>query len=290
MPPAQTLPSGADAHVVLAGLRFLVQTPDRLSGPERTALAALGATADTPPSGDDAIVVRIEASPPAWHEATARSDGPPAVLWADGCVRVQHSLMAAEIHPFERRVTLFREAERAWPLEVTLRVALAATLPGKGGLPLHAAGVVIAGSGLVFFGPSGAGKSTLAATSPFPVLSDEMVAVVPSSLVEPAGGGAFSLAPTGFWGELDGSGLRASVPLAALAELGKGEAFSLERLGRREALPRLIASTLVPPAPPLWGLALGVLGELVRRVPVYRMRWRPSEPSWDRLREKLIPH
>jgi hypothetical protein len=43
--------------------------------------------------------------------------------------------------------------------------------------------VVVDGRGVAFFGPSGAGKSTIAGTSPYPVLSDEMVAIVPAHVV-----------------------------------------------------------------------------------------------------------
>jgi hypothetical protein len=150
-----------------------------------------------------------------------------------------------------------------------------ARLPVIGGLPLHAAGVVVEGRGVAFFGPSGAGKSTLAATAPFPVLSDELVALAP--------GAPFQLVRSGFWGEGGESGPAGPAPLRALVDLAKGPAFRLTRLRPAEAAGRVLASTPVPLAPPLWSRALAVVAALVGQVPVYRMEWTPAEPPWERL-------
>jgi hypothetical protein len=150
-----------------------------------------------------------------------------------------------------------------------------ARLPLVGGIPLHAAGVVLAGRGVAFFGASGAGKTTLSASSPAPVLSDELVAIGPER--------PFTLVRSGFWGEGQPASGASGAPLGLLVDLAKGPAFRVERLSPVVAAGRLLASVPVPHAPVLWRHALAVVAELVSRVPVVRMEWAPAEPPWPAL-------
>jgi hypothetical protein len=206
-------------------------------------------------------------------------DKAPAVVTVVGeRVRIAHRRYLAEIQPAARRGRLYRRDFDGGALSITLRVALTARLPLEGGLPLHAAGVLAAGVGLAFFGPSGAGKSTLAATSPWPVLSDELVAAV---------GHPFRLLGAGFWGTFEAGKPPAGGPLAALVELAKGPRFQLRRLSRPAAVRRLLGVILVPPHPSLWGKALAVLAQIVDTVPVYRMAWCATQPPWAALEEAL---
>ena len=261
------------------GVRFSVEPGRALFPAEREAIGRLD-----PDDGDLAqAAVRIELTDsapwtsedpalfPQWEPAVQR--------WAGDRLLCSHRSFTAEIDPFAGRVILFRREERAYPLEAVVRTAMMARLPLLGGLPFHAAGVVVEGRGVVFFGPSGAGKTTVASTSPHPVLSDELVAVAPGS--------PFDLVRSGFWGEGQESGRRGPAPLALLVDLAKGPAFSLTRLRPAEAAGRALASTPVPFAPPLWSRALAVVAELVQRVPVYRMEWAPAEPPWERLASVL---
>jgi hypothetical protein len=195
-------------------------------------------------------------------------------------VRVGHAAFVAELDPAGLSGSLFRVAGQAPGIEVALRTALCSRLALDGGLPLHAAGIVVGGRGVVCFGPSGAGKSTLAALSPHPVLSDELVAVVP--------GEPFSLVATGFWGTLDSARARTgSWPLAALLELDKGSELRFSPLGTREALVRLIGVLMVPPGPPLWTAALQTLGRLVREVKVERLSWSPAQAPWREIEARM---
>jgi hypothetical protein len=257
------------------GVRFSVGPEAALLPAEREAVSRLD-----PDTGDEAQApTRIEfvATPP-W------TSGDPALFpqwepavqrWSDGRLLCSHRSFTAEIDPFSGRVRLHRREERAYPLEAVVRTAMMARLPLLGGLPLHAAGVVVDGRGIAFFGPSGAGKTTVASTSPFPVLSDELVAVAP--------GRPFRLVRSGFWGEGLASGRTGPVPLALLVDLAKGRALRLTRLPPAEAAGRLLASVPVPLAAPLWSSAVAVAAELVRQVPVERMEWTPAEPPWERL-------
>lgn len=257
------------------GVRFSVGPEPALLPAEREAIARLD-----PDLADDAQApVRVElVEAPPWT-----SDDPvlfpqwePAVQrWSGGRLLCSHRSFTAEIDPFSGRVRLHRREARAYPLETVIRTAMMARLPLLGGLPLHAAGVVVEGRGVAFFGPSGAGKTTVASTSPFPVLSDELVAVAP--------GRPFDLVRSGFWGEGPASGRTGPAPLSLLVDLAKGTALRLTRLRPAEAAGRVLASVPVPLAPPLWSRALAVVAALVRELPVYRMEWAPAEPPWERL-------
>jgi hypothetical protein len=257
------------------GVRFSVGPEPALLPAEREAISRLD-----PDPDDEALapthVELVEAPPwtsddpalfPQWEPAVQR--------WSDGRLLCSHRSFTAEIDPFSGRVRLHRREERAYPLEAVIRTAMMARLPLLGGLPLHAAGVVVEGRGVAFFGPSGAGKTTVASTSPFPVLSDELVAVAP--------GRPFDLVRSGFWGERPASGRAEPAPLSLLVDLAKGPTFGLTRLRPAEAAGRVLASVPVPLAPPLWSRALAVVAALVGEVPVYRMEWTPAEPPWERL-------
>jgi hypothetical protein len=144
----------------LGGLVFSVEPEDRLLEAERRSLARLG------PGAADGAPYRLtlEREPPWSSEDRSLfpERGPAVVDWAEGCVRVSHATFVAELDSRGCAGRLFRRVEEAYPLEITLRVALASRLPLEGGVPLHAAGIVLDGRSVALFGPSGAGKSTLA--------------------------------------------------------------------------------------------------------------------------------
>ena len=263
------------------GVRFCVQPDPALFLAEREAIGRLDP--DEPDDSQAPVHVEIVEAPP-W------TSGDPALFprwepavqrWEGGRLLCSHRSFTAEIDPLSGSARLHRREERAYPLEAVIRTAMMARLPILGGLPLHAAGVVAYGRGVVFFGPSGAGKTTVAATSPFPVLSDELVAVTP--------GRPFDLVRSGFWGEGPAGARTGQAPLALLVDLAKGPALRLTSLRPSAAAGRVLASVPVPFAPPLWSRALAVVAELVGRVPVYRMEWTPAEPPWERLADLLAP-
>jgi hypothetical protein len=264
--------------VRLGGLVFAVEPADRLRETERHSLARL-------PSGDAARapfrLTLEERAPWTSDDASLFPDRGPAIAdWHEDRVRLSHGTFVAELDVKAARGRLFRAVKEAYPLEMTLRTALASRLPLEGGVPLHAAGLVLEGEAVAFFGASGAGKSTLAGMSPFPVLSDELVAVTPDR--------PFALEATGFWGTMgQGEAPPGTFPLRALVELAKGDRFALVPLAPREGLRRLLGVTLVPPGPPLWTAALGVLGRLAARVPCYRMTWSKDEPPFEGLKQGL---
>jgi len=257
------------------GVRFSVEPDTRLFPSEREAMGRL--ERDTDDDRQQPVRVSLTDRPPWTSDDPATfPQGEPAVLWWEGQrLLCRHRSFTAEIDPFEGRARLFRREERAFPLEAVIRACMMTRLPLLGGLPFHAAGVVMKGKGVVFFGPSGAGKTTVAAASPFPVLSDELVAVAP--------GRPFELVRSGFWGERAGGERVGSAPLALLVDLARGPRLSFTRLFASRALGRVLASVPVPLAPSLWSRVLAVGAELVDRVPVCRMEWSPAEPPWEAL-------
>jgi len=266
--------------VILAGFPFELAPAQDFSAADREALGLLARFPDAIVN-DPVFELRISKVPP-WERSDTSlfPEGAPAVVQCEqGRVRLSHSTFIAELEPLVHRGSLFRMTREAFPIELSLRTALCCRLPLAGGLPLHAAGLAAEGRGLVFFGPSGAGKSTLAGLSPYPVLSDELVAITPTQE-------GFELRSTGFWGTLDGDGVAyEALPLAALFALEKGPDFLLERLDRKEAFRRLLEVVVVPRAPVLWRPAMVVLNRLVTVAPVYRMVWSPAKHPWRELQE-----
>jgi hypothetical protein len=256
--------AGPDA-VLLACERESIDRLDRDPPDDAQPPVAIELVEKAPWASDDPALY------PQWEPAVQR--------WAGGRLLCSHRSVTAEIDPFACRARLHRREARAYPLEAVIRSAMMARLPLIGGLPLHAAGVVAGGRGVALFGPSGAGKTTVASSSPFPVLSDELVAIVPGS--------PFGLVRSGFWGEGKGAGRTPAAALALLVDLAKGPALALRPVRPAQAVGRLLASTPVPLAPPLWARALAVAAALVREVPVQRMEWTPAESPWERLAEVM---
>jgi hypothetical protein len=274
---------GRGIALSVGGLPFVVTPGPGFSANEEEWLLRLRDEAgEAPARSARTFQLDLVAVPP-WtsDDRSLFPDDRPARIESHGqSVRISRSDFVAELDPGSARGRLFRRDPGIAALQVALKTAMAARLPFEGGLPLHAAAVVRDGEGLVFFGPSGAGKSTLASTSPFPVLSDELVAIVRDDL--------FRVRATGFWGTLDREGApRGSHAVAALFELAKGPRLEIERLDPAPALRRLLGVVLVPPVGAVWSRALGGLKEFVTRVPVLRLTWSRTEPPWDELSSVL---
>jgi hypothetical protein len=261
-------------RLALAGLSFEIEA-DGLSAGEA---AFCSEHAASPVERPD-FALSVAAGWPAGVDPAQFPDRAPARVEALGAgrLRVSHRRFLAELDLPARRGVLHREAGSGG-LPISLRVALCALLPASGGLPLHAAGVVLASRGLAFFGVSGAGKSTLAAAAPGSVLSDELVVLRSDP---------WRLLPSGFWGEVELLASHAAAPLVALFDLSKTSGFQLERLSPRLALQRLLATVLVPPDTGSWTQALLLAARVTREVPVYRLGYALGTPPWDELAARL---
>ncbi len=254
----------------VSGIDFDLRTAAGLSRAELEFL--LGSA--TPGAGDARVAIELRGDRHEWAFAAPFSAISGSRLETDGALlRLGNRCFSAEIDLENRCVSLHRDDASDTSLRLAMRAAVTAILPQLGWLPLHAAAVDIDGSALVFCGRSGAGKSTLAATSPYPVLSDEMVSV---SIDPPRARG------TSFWGDsickapLSATG----VPLRAIVLLEKAPEFRLSKVSPAEAMRALVGKTLVPVGGALWPAVLEMLAKLVERVEVYRMAWWKSLPPW----------
>ncbi|HSD66633.1 MAG TPA: hypothetical protein VLF95_08020, partial [Vicinamibacteria bacterium] len=132
------------------GVRFSVGPEPALLPAERGAIGRLD-----PDVGDDAqapVRIALVESPPWTSEDPALFPRwePAVQRWAGDRLLCSHLSFTADIDPFSARVRLHRREERAYPLEAVVRTAMTARLPLLGGLPLHAAGVVVDGRGIAF--------------------------------------------------------------------------------------------------------------------------------------------
>jgi hypothetical protein len=265
--------------IVLAGLRLVVEPEDGLGARERDALAGLR---HDPQQATGASVFKVELEPRAVATPAVAAQAEPArVVWDGERLLLEHATFDAFIDAAAKAAVVRRHGDDPTGLITALRTAVSARLPLDGGVLVHAAALSHRGRAIVFFGPSGIGKSTLAARSPWPVLDDELAAVLPRGDGRPRRVSSVAFptqqqAASGSTEEPD------EPPLGCLVELAQGPRFHLERIERSAALRRLLGSLVVPPAPPLWSAALKVAGDLVREIPCYRMAWSldasPFEP------------
>lgn len=155
------------------------------------------------------------------------------------------------------------------------------------GLMLHAAGIRWRGQGLIASGHSGAGKTTLARLAlghgePF---NDEVV------IVDLAGPQPLLLS-TPILGQGTPPDLarrvKRAAPAAALLLLAHGPAFELAPLDPAEAVMELLRTNIAAverfDSARLW---MERVDQLVRALPVYRLRFRPTAELWDFLAATL---
>lgn len=261
----------------LCGVAFAIRATGGLLAAEEALLRQFPAA---PVPSSVSFEIAIEPGEP----AKATSQEPPSVRVVGDFIRMEHHSFSAVIDPLGRKASVTRHSSAQFPLYAVLRIALGAALPQIGGAVMHAGAVLVDGNAYVFFGPSGAGKSTTASSSPYPVLSDENVAIVRRD-------GALAAMSTGFWGTADDLATATTdvAPIRALLALGRGESFDLRRLDPREAFERLIPAMLVQPVGALWTPTLSLLGAL-SRLDVFEMRWNGREAPWDALLQAVPPH
>jgi hypothetical protein len=273
----------SSVDVVVAGVPLAIQPSCRVSDSDR---AWLEKVADRCSGSATRARFRLELVDPPDATSIGAPRGPGGTTatleWLDGRLHVRHPDFGATLDPAAGAGQLWRKEGAVAALGATVGSALRAYLPFVGGLPLHAAGVVVDGRAIVFFGPSGAGKSTLAASARSPVLSDELVAVYARERE------AFG---TGIWGTLGERPFpRGGFDALALVELHKGPRFALERLAPRGAFQRLLGVLLTPSAAPIWTQSIAVLAGLCDSLPVYRMTWAPTADPWDAIASELRIH
>ncbi len=164
-----------------------------------------------------------------------------------------------------------------YPLDQLL---LMHVLPGHQGLLVHAAGVRLGSSALVFPGRSGAGKSTLCRLL---LGRRDLVGLSDDRIVVRRIGEAFTAFGTP-WAGTEGVARNQGAALRALAFLQQAQENRLERLAPKEALDQLLPTTSV-----LWhdakrsSEALSTCASLLDQVPAYRLHFRDTPDVADLL-------
>ncbi len=264
-------------RAVVAGIPFFIGPVEMLSADEIAVLDELSLQSSGKALEHQAFQLTLKHQSP-WPAEEGRPAGGAAarITTSQGNLLIHHHDFSASLDIHQGRGILTRETPLGFPLEICLRTALCGLLPLNGGLALHAAGLIVDGRGLVFFGPSGAGKTTLAMSTPFPVLSDELVAL---------SGSPVRLHSTGFWGEMGKgeSGRNRDVPLIALIELEKSDQFFLKPLPHAERLARLIRVMVLPLETTLWKSGIQTLALMITQIPVWRMGWSAKNPPGSEL-------
>lgn len=165
------------------------------------------------------------------------------------------------------RMGTIRQTPGSRGYQAGLQILLSQLLVDHGRILIHGAGLEKQGSAFLFVGPSGAGKSTVAQLSALPMFSDEMCCIHTHRDAPP------SLSGTPF-GRCT---LEAERPLTAIYWLEQAPVDALEPLHPAEALRLLFGQTVMGTGDSVHLARLfGLTAELVRRVPVHRLRFTLS--------------
>jgi len=168
-------------------------------------------------------------------------------------------------------------------VENFLRVALSWKAVDRGGLLLHASGVVRAGRAYLFFGPSGAGKTTIARLSPEELLlNDDCILILPEA-------DGFTASGVPFKGAEDAGARDAgSFPIAGLFRLVQAPVPACSRLAPARGASEILSSIpFVTERPEGFERVFTTVEQLVRRAPVYRLEFRRDPDFWPVIEREL---
>jgi len=150
----------------------------------------------------------------------------------------------------------------------------------KGGIFLHASGVVDGGRAWVFSGPSGSGKTTIAGLAgERPVLNDETIALRP-------GRRGWEARATPFYGSGGPAMARLNgrAPIRGLCFLEKADRFAHRRLSPSEAVARAFPEVMLPKRDRrVTGRILETLAAIAKAVPVWELAFKPDPALWSYL-------
>lgn len=189
--------------------------------------------------------------------------------------------------------TIDREAGQAYlrlsvvqpfiDVDYCLRVIYALQAFHSGGLLFHGAGIVRAGSALLFFGHSGSGKTTVARLSPNDrILNDDLVLIMPTAH-------GWTVHATPFWNPTQvGPPAPGYAHLAALLRLVQAKDVLLDPMRPAQALAEVISCV------PVMAVDESLTYELLQRtlrllehVPAYRLHFLPDASFWSAV-ERLV--
>jgi hypothetical protein len=240
--------------------------------------AAFGRFAGPLGPGAVPVAVGLDGRSALWRDGSAE----PRVAARGALLLVEHRDFAGVLAADASRMAV-RQPRRTLSTENALRVLLALALLRRGGLLLHAAGVVRPPGATILFGRSGSGKSTVARLARGrPLLGDDLVALTPGrdgwiAHATPFGGGAARRRRA------------RSARLGALLRLRHGPELELRRLAPARGVAELLQSTVLPAAGPSdRAAALERCAELATALGVRELRFPIDHGLWRFLRERGV--
>ncbi|HET6277895.1 MAG TPA: hypothetical protein VFG08_03850 [Candidatus Polarisedimenticolia bacterium] len=163
-------------------------------------------------------------------------------------------------------------------LENFLRVMTARFILDRGGLLVHAAGIVRRGAAYVFLGPSGSGKTTITRLSPRDtILSDDL------TLLVRAEGEGYQAAGLPFgMAHHTVPQTSAAYPIVSLNRLVQSSEVGVERVERGQALAELGAHLpFVMQDAQNASRALATAARVLDSIPLQRLRFRRDDSFWS---------
>lgn len=227
------------------------------------------------PADFDIQVAALPGHAPAAHPGSLQAA---ALVLERAGYRVDAAGITSSIQPALGRAMLaLATAGAEGGLEYFLRIACALLAFHRGGLLLHAAGLLVDGQVHLFTGVSGSGKSTVTALSPHALaLSDDLVLLRPGETGWIAHG-------TPFWNPETAAraGQTASGPAAGIYKLVQAADVRVEALSPAAAAAELAANCpVVNGRPELLPELLARCRSLVGAVPVRRLHFRKDASFW----------
>jgi hypothetical protein len=173
------------------------------------------------------------------------------------------------------------EDRRETSFENYLRVVTSWLALEEGGFLFHSSALVRDGEAYLFFGPSGAGKTTCCK------LSEGLARAVNDDLVLLRKGeaGDWKVAAVPFTGTFGREETGATYPMAGLYRLVQDRSTAVERLSTAAAVVEVLSSVPFMEERPTDGALADQVEQLVRAVPVRRLRFRKDPGFWDAVLE-----
>jgi hypothetical protein len=197
-------------------------------------------------------------------------------FWHNGyCYIIRRNLLA-RYRKEEGEMDILVSSKRTITyVSMAIRFALSILLAEKGGLILHAAGLVNAGKAFLFFGVSESGKSTIAQISQADaILSDEAVIICKKENKWLAYGTPFS-------GSLEYAGDNVTVDLAALIKLSKAKFHRLSRISHLRSVSELLKAVFIlDDSPENKTKNLYNTLSVAEDVPVFDLEFLPESSVW----------
>jgi hypothetical protein len=226
-------------------------------------------------SGSPDYEFEVELTPP----ANSVPEDDVRVYRSEGRWQLERGDFRAEWDPAARQGRI-RQSANPYSIDTVLRIVHTLVLAREGGFLMHAASAMRDGKAFLFAGASGAGKTTISRLAPADahVLTDEI------SYVRREADGYYAYG-TPFAGELARAGENLRAPLDTIFLLAQGAENRVAPVAQPEAARGVLGNVLffAQDVELVQAVFLSAL-ELVERVAIRRLTFRPDARVWELIR------